>query len=1479
MQSAIGMDDDHFLINADPSEEVLGNDITVSFSATGEKEDQTTFFSIAIESEENAHLSDEYLFNESGIAEILTTDNQKLALHRLDDSDSSSTDYWFSLDGTNKVDFELNFSSFEGESEDPLHTLAIYTSIGETLDVSRNKIIKLKKTESIRLSLTWLNEIVPTEVTDKVDETESGEEPDKMDKANDSTEEPTLPNASEPPAVPASKGNVSSTNLSTPGEVILALDQNTFSFKGNSIDKNPEAKITGPAPTHDKVEKAYGYLAAYDGTTETWVEVEGSEFSDSRAIDIKYRFNKNTLTLDELLHTRYSFFVGSARIDGVDKTLNPPARSDVFYLADLFKIGFRDWAVDYYPDAHNNGIAIKNISELATAYKIYKNYTLNITATPNSVTYQAGENATLDFIISSPDHDLKKDTYVYIDLQDSLGDAIPTDGTLVISSGDVKKNTSPDHLITLKVTKDIIKGRTFGFNYTYQLPYGSKPGDHQIEAFVNSGSQYGVTETSYEVTPVTEGWHIVDVSSNTDTPYPGDEVIYTVDIKNFGNSPITLDNFKATIGGIVFDEQTNLNKEIQPDDTITIPVTIKTNGLTSGVNTVELTVTDSNSVSETLSKELIMIETSFSLKPSIAVTNGVVSAKLTSTTLRATPASQLWQYRDGNGEWINGTGTTTNTNQVVTYSLPMNEIDALKALTDSATRQYRAVLTNANGKKEYSNPVYFAEINDLIKMATIDSGTDFDLSLETLSTYYYDEVAKDPTKPFSDAATFTKLLLEAYDAGGTSQLEKVYYKHIYDLKDPNLLARHRSFDEGESQSYPYNQYDKATDHGDRNFQWGKDNAGDNSSPFHNIVSSIIHPMDAVLQDGVLLTGSGFIDLEKKAQAYLDGDTNTERKYTVDIKATENGTEAAPTVIVFQVQTSWQMFSLEHANGKNGKVGPAKVDITDMATLYDIKHAMIDFAKWVKVNGDGTVVFAVTDVEHAGTFSAISDPYLTNDMDSLITALEGWDIFGNCEHVHYTSDALKNALEAVNSTDLAGWVDKNGTPILDSAEKVGVIIGGTTENKDGINGYSAVFPAVAGIDTYHTIETVSGQVLDGRPRLSWLDTPANIDTVRNSGGTQYKDVTTREALVETFKDIMNQSTAKKGAAEDTIIEDTIQSEFDYVPGSVKIVRTDESGTEDVTAIADDDPNLVFSLDESGNQVISYQFGTVEYGSKINLRFDLQAKDDYIGSNNVYTNIGVPNLSYVTDLSEPTSQDYTDTPKVNVPIRFPIVDGSEAIVRLGTDVGLKTDERLKASDIVAGIEDYVDNYSQINGDVTYQWELLETDGNGEILYETDENGEIITEQIHETDDKGQIVFEKDTEGNIIYDQVDGKNIPRAIFTEMKLPKISTTLVYDARTGTITDSSGNLPLYNDTFKADALGRYPFRLKVNFAPNDAEEESGVQVGSLTKSGNVTVIVEEVEVMPLPKTGGPGHQIYLMLGLILTIGSGITILNRQKKT
>lgn len=1167
MQSAIGMDDDHFLINADPSEEVLGNDITVSFSATGEKEDQTTFFSIAIESEENAHLSDEYLFNESGIAEILTTDNQKLALHRLDDSDSSSTDYWFSLDGTNKVDFELNFSSFEGESEDPLHTLAIYTSIGETLDVSRNKIIKLKKTESIRLSLTWLNEIVPTEVTDKVDETESGEEPDKMDKANDSTEEPTLPNASEPPAVPASKGNVSSTNLSTPGEVILALDQNTFSFKGNSIDKNPEAKITGPAPTHDKVEKAYGYLAAYDGTTETWVEVEGSEFSDSRARDIKYRFNENTLTLDELLHTRYSFFVGSARIDGVDKTLNPPARSDVFYLADLFKIGFRDWAVDYYPDAHNNGIAIKNISELATAYEIYKNYTLNITATPNSVTYQAGE------------------------------------------------------------------------------------------------------------------------------------------------------------------------------------------------------------------------------------------------------------------------------------------------------------------------PVYFAEINDLIKMATIDSGTDLDLSLETLSTYYYDEVAKDPTKPFSDAATFTKLLLEAYDAGGTSQLEKVYYKHIYDLKDPNLLAGYRSFNEGKSKSYPYNQYDNATDHGDRNFQWGKDKSKANSSPFHNIVPSIINPMDAVLQDGVLLTGSGFIDLEKKAQAYLDGDTNTERKYTVDIKATENGTEAAPTVIVFQVQTSWQMFSLEHANGKNGKVGPAKVDITDMATLYDIKHAMIDFAKWVKVNGDGTVVFAVTDVEHAGTFSAISDPYLTNDMDSLITALEGWDIFGNCEHVHYTSDALKNTLEAVNSTDLAGWVDKNGTPILDSAEKVGVIIGGTTENTDRENGYSAVFPAVAGIDTYHTIETVSGQVLDGRPRLSWLDTPANIDTVRNSGGTQYKDVTTREALVETFKDIMNQSTAKKGAAEDTIIEDTIQSEFDYVPGSVKIVRTDESGTEDVTAIADDDPNLVFSFDESGNQVISYQFGTVEYGSKINLRFDLQAKDDYIGSNNVYTNIGVPNLSYVTDLSEPTSQDYTDTPKVNVPIRFPIVDGSEAIVRLGTDVGLKTDERLKASDIVAGIEDYVDNYSQINGDVTYQWELLETDGNGEILYETDENGEIITEQIHETDDKGQIVFEKDTEGNIIYDQVDGKNIPRAIFTEMKLPKISTTLVYDARTGTITDSSGNLPLYNDIFKADALGRYPFRLKVNFAPNDAEEESGVQVGSLTKSGNVTVIVEEVEVMPLPKTGGPGHQIYLMLGLILTIGSGITILNRQKKT
>lgn len=1222
---------------------------------------------------------------------------------------------------------------------------------------------------------------------------------------------------------------ITQAGLETPGDVILSLAPGVFKFDGSSIDKY-EVKVSGPAPGYKKVEDAYGYLAYFDSSKQKWIKVEDSEFEKEKARDIEFEFEEEDLTLNRLLDIPYCYFITAAKIEDDDGgesqgNLDPPGRSQVFYLADLFKEGFRDWALDYYPDAHNKGNPIKNIAELSSAYNIYTSYSLDVGLSPDKDSYQAGETVKLDFIVKSLS-DLRKNTVLYLDLRDSLGDFIASSGSLILTSEDAQIIASDEHLIAIKITERIKKEAIITFNYSYKLASNSIIGNHQIKAIAQIGSQYGAGQTNYDVNK--PGLQIVSIAGGDGSYYPGDQLTYSLEIKNFGSSASSLLEIAAEIDGESYYDKKAINREIPPGQTISVEVAFISTGLSGGDKDLKFKIKDSNNLVTSMSKTLRMIETSVILTPEISLAGTGTIAKLTSSIFPRGKYSQVWQYRDGTGDWL--TLNEKAPGEEITkifYPLTPDQLADLRALEDSGVRQYRLVLTSATNRMLYSQPASFANIEDLITMAKIEADLDIDLTLATLSTYYYDEVRKDPKVPFYDAASFTKLLLEAYgDNKDLSALKQVYYQYIYDIMDPNLIAGYRAGPAGDSQAYPYNIYPVESDHADRNYQWYKDAGGSNSSPFHNKVASKINPLNAILEDGVLMEGSSFRNLEKTAKADLEGDKNRNRNYTVDIKATAEGCQARPTVIVFQVQSSWQMFNLGHANGINGKKSPANVNITDMASLYDIKHAMIDFAKWIKENGDGSVVFAVTDVEHAGTFSAIQDPYLTNDMDSLITALQGWDIFGNCEHIHYKNDALINAINKINETTLGDWVDANGNKVLQDAQKVAVIIGGTTENDAGTNGYGAVFPKVAAIDKYYTIETVSGTLQGGRPRLSWLDTPANITTVRDTGGVQYKNVTSREALVETFKEILNKSKKPTTLVEESIIKDTIQAEFNYRPGSMKLVCV-TNGLETTTSIADNDPNLTFNTDDDGNQVISYKFGPVAYGESIHLRFGLEAKEDYIGSNNVLTNVGVPNLTYKTDLGAYVKQEFESTPKVNVPIRFPISDGLEAQIRLGTTIGLAKDERLKAKDIVAGIENYIlgieyydpeaqdykTKYSQINGEVKYQWELLAEDG----------------------------------------------HIP--IYT------------YDASTGCITNARGDPPDYNQIFTPEMIGKYPFRLKVSFTPQEAEVDSGVAVGPLSKEGNISLKVEALESVTLPSTGGMGSRCLSLFGILLTLGSVILLL------
>ncbi len=109
------------------------------------------------------------------------------------------------------------------------------------------------------------------------------------------------------------------------------------------------------------------------------------------------------------------------------------------------------------------------------------------------------------------------------------------------------------------------------------------------------------------------------------------------------------------------------------------------------------------------------------------------------------------------------------------------------------------------------------------------------------------------------------------------------------------------------------------------------------------------------------------------------------------------------------------------------------------------------------------------------------------------------------------------------------------------------------------------------------------------------------------------------------------------------------------------------------------------------------------------FPGQARDDYIGSNNVYSNQGTPDLNYthkkLDNLGNPTGVEDIyqvrcfDTPQVNVPIRFTTVDGDTASIIVGKSVDLAN----LSTAIAQNAEDLVDNYGQINGTLSYTWVL--------------------------------------------------------------------------------------------------------------------------------------------------------------------------------
>ena len=104
-------------------------------------------------------------------------------------------------------------------------------------------------------------------------------------------------------------------------------------------------------------------------------------------------------------------------------------------------------------------------------------------------------------------------------------------------------------------------------------------------------------------------------------------------------------------------------------------------------------------------------------------------------------------------------------------------------------------------------------------------------------------------------------------------------------------------------------------------------------------------------------------------------------------------------MVMQIQTSWQMFDLAHANCVKGDGTYASIAVgscsrnSEIANLYDIKQALIRFVKDLNEKYPGNnLALAITDVEHGGTWSMLgpvgnkdsrNGQYVSNDVDTML----------------------------------------------------------------------------------------------------------------------------------------------------------------------------------------------------------------------------------------------------------------------------------------------------------------------------------------------------------------------------------------------------------------------------------------------------------------------------------------------------------------
>lgn len=693
---------------------------------------------------------------------------------------------------------------------------------------------------------------------------------------------------------------------------------------------------------------------------------------------------------------------------------------------------------------------------------------------------------------------------------------------------------------------------------------------------------------------------------------------------------------------------------------------------------------------------------------------------------------------------VQSKGVALKTSQyTVNWSTPLPDTDS----SDSKMTMASKGNETATVKIDITDATLKAPYKIILKVTDVNTGTvtSKDVTIEpgaisailpkglNLDLLYYGNVARDADVPFSNADELRDLLSNS----SLDAAKAIWEKYRYDLYDPNCFKDVACTQTGgKSKTYGYGKGITYPNFSDDLLSYAKD---ESNTPFHDVINDTVKPLSVALEDGLKINygkDDYFTKLEKSAGPN-DGDANTDREYDIELKTTTNPTAEVPRVYVLQIQTSWQMFDYLHASAtkkthpankttgmSNGMAVGSCANVTQMANLYDIKQALIRFAEYMKEHNDGSVLLAITNVQHTTTFSMVGGSYLTNDMDSVIKGLYSWDTFGDCEHVHYSSNALNTAISNVPGI-LRTWKDAAGNSVGNSADTYSIVIGGATENTSGTDGYGISLPAktsVGNLNHVYGIRTVEGTNWDGTKNskgddiISWLDIDANQSLFSKAGNGFYV-AASEDAVYNALLDIYNQDTptattvGNKAKVQNVTLTDTVKAEFD-----IEDIEVGYLNGNTFKSLDDTDYKIKQEKDKDGNVKVTVTYNEVVGVKTLDVRIHTKAKDDYLGSNNVYTNVNTnsvnPEISSYEHYNTATLKTevyddgikFKEKPQVNVPISFNITDGLTVNKTPGESVNLSDiayQDQACTEKMTKEVEDLIDNYPQTNGTLTYQW----------------------------------------------------------------------------------------------------------------------------------------------------------------------------------